>query len=179
MEIVTFLRKKGDTTKRVVDFPLKRDTVRNTIMEIVKDFDEKSDNNNGKPLEIVKDFACESIFHFFLIFHHFLHFFIFLYFLSFSFIFFFFVLCSKPDFWSLNFVTISLDNSHVKNQFLGPSWGRREEEVHPLGPLFLFSLLFSPVFCLFSCFLFSFFSFFVHFFIFYFVVFFIFFFHFF
>ena len=48
MNIVTFLRKNGDPAKRVVDFPLERDTFRNKIMEIVKDFDEKSYNNNGK-----------------------------------------------------------------------------------------------------------------------------------
>ena len=40
MKIVT-LRKNGETAKRVVDFPLERDTFRNKIMEIVKDFDEK------------------------------------------------------------------------------------------------------------------------------------------
>ena len=40
MKIVTFLRKNGETAKRVVDFPRERDTFRNKIMEIVKDFDE-------------------------------------------------------------------------------------------------------------------------------------------
>ena len=40
MKIVTFLRKNDYTPKRVVDFPLERDTFRNKIMEIVKDFDE-------------------------------------------------------------------------------------------------------------------------------------------
>ena len=49
MKIVTFRRKNGETAKRVVDFPLERDTFRNKIMEIVKDFDEKRYNNNGKP----------------------------------------------------------------------------------------------------------------------------------
>ena len=49
MKIVTFLRKKRDSPKRVVDFPRERDTFRNKIMEIVEDFDEKSYNNNGKP----------------------------------------------------------------------------------------------------------------------------------
>ena len=48
-KIVTFLLKNGDLTKRVVDFPLERDTFRNKIIEIVEDFDEKSYNNNGKP----------------------------------------------------------------------------------------------------------------------------------
>ena len=48
MKIVTFLRKNGDTPKRVVDFPRERDTFRNKIMETVEDFDEKSYNNNGK-----------------------------------------------------------------------------------------------------------------------------------
>ena len=89
MKIVTFLRKIGDTPKRVVDFPLKRDTFRNKIMEIVEDFDEKSYNNNGKPLEIVEDFASESIFFIFLSFSIiFLHFFVFVH----SFIFFIFSL---------------------------------------------------------------------------------------
>ena len=49
MKIVTFLRKNDYTPKRVVDFPLEKDTFRNKIMEIVEDFDEKSYNNNGKP----------------------------------------------------------------------------------------------------------------------------------
>ena len=49
MKIVTFLRKNDYSPKRVVDFPLERDTFRNKIMEIVEDFDEKSYNNNGKP----------------------------------------------------------------------------------------------------------------------------------
>ena len=54
----------------------------------------------------------------------------------------------------LNFVTISLDSSHVKNQFLGPS------RVVPLWALFsFFPPFFSPVFfCLFSSFLFFHFS---------------------
>ena len=37
MKIVTFPRKNGDPAKRVVDFPLERDTFRNKIMEIVED----------------------------------------------------------------------------------------------------------------------------------------------
>ena len=49
MKIVTFLRKNGETAKRVVDFPMERDTFQNEIMEIVEDFDETSYNNNGKP----------------------------------------------------------------------------------------------------------------------------------
>ena len=48
MNIVTFLRKNGETPKRVVDFHRERDTFLNEIMEIVKDFDEKSYKNNGK-----------------------------------------------------------------------------------------------------------------------------------
>ena len=48
MKIATFLLKNRETAKRVVDFPLERDTIRNKIMEIVEDFDEKSYNNNGK-----------------------------------------------------------------------------------------------------------------------------------
>ena len=42
MKIVTFLMKNADLPKRVVDFPLERDTFRNKIMKIVKDFDEKN-----------------------------------------------------------------------------------------------------------------------------------------
>ena len=49
MKIVTFLRKNGETPKRVVHFLLERDTFRNKIMEFVAHFDEKSYNNNGKP----------------------------------------------------------------------------------------------------------------------------------
>ena len=41
MKIATFLRKNDKTPKRVVDFPLERDTFRDKIMELVKDFDEK------------------------------------------------------------------------------------------------------------------------------------------
>ena len=41
MKIVTFLRKNDYPPKRVVDFPLERDTFRNKIKEIVEDFDEK------------------------------------------------------------------------------------------------------------------------------------------
>ena len=39
MKIVTFHQKKRDPAKRVDDFQMKRDTSRNTIMEIVEDFD--------------------------------------------------------------------------------------------------------------------------------------------
>ena len=49
MKIVTFIRKNGETAKRVVDFPRERDSFRNKIMEIVEDLVEKSYNNNGKP----------------------------------------------------------------------------------------------------------------------------------
>ena len=97
------------------------------------------------------------------IFLHFLSFFFFLFFffflsLKFSFIFcFFFFLSgahSKSDFFlDLNFVTISLDSSHEKNQFLGPSRVYTVPNTPLLRPLFLFFLLFfSPVFGLFSCF---------------------------
>ena len=41
MKIVTFLRKNGETPKRIVDFPRQRETFRNKIMEIVEVFDEK------------------------------------------------------------------------------------------------------------------------------------------
>ena len=183
MKIVTFLPKSGDSPKRVVDFPRERDTFRNTIMEIVEDFDKQSYNNNGKPWKsskilrlnrnffifhfsslffIFSFFHVSSFFHsfqFFAIFS-FLHFSFFIFpifsFLShFSLIFFHFLGCSKSVFFGLNFVTISLHSSHVKNQFLGPSSGGGT----PLGPLFLFFLLFSSRFLSFLLlFIFSFFS---------------------
>ena len=108
------------------------------------------------------------------IFFHFLSFsFIFFHFLPFSFIFCHFLLYSfflsgaqNLIFFGLNFDTISLDNSYVKNQFFGPISGGR-----PLGPLFFFFLLFCPVFCFFLAFYFFifrrksfFFSFFLYFF---------------
>ena len=111
----------------------------------------KLQQQQRQTLEIVEDFACEAKFHHFLSFSsffpffrffsfihvvhsfsffHFLHF----YFLSFSF--FVFVGCSKSDFFlGLNFVTISLDNSNVKNQFWGPS------RVLPLWARFSFFFL--------------------------------------
>ena len=66
MKIDTFLRKNGDSQKRVVDFLRERDTFRNKI------------------IEIVEDFACEAKFLHVFIVHHFssffrfFHFFIFL-----------------------------------------------------------------------------------------------------
>ena len=63
----------------------------------------------------------------------------FFHFLSFSIILFFLVGCSKSDFFGLNFVTISLDNSYVKNQFLGPSREviEKKKTVRPSFPFFL------------------------------------------
>ena len=106
------------------------------------------------------------LFYFFSIFHFFNNFsffhFSFFHFLSFSFIFFNLLSFSLSllgaqnlIFLGLNFVTLTRDSSHVKNQFLGPSW----VVGTPLGPLFLFfQLFFCPVdlFFLalyFSCFL--------------------------
>ena len=73
------------------------------------------------------------------------------------FIFFFFVGCSKCVFFGgLNFVAISLDSSHVKNQFLGPSReGGGGERGGRFGPSFPFLHLF----LFFPLFFFSFFSF--------------------
>ena len=96
MDIVTFLRKNGDPAKRVVDFPLERDTFRNKIMELVEDFDEKSYNNKGKPWKSSRILRVKPncfIFHFFIFcifsFFSFFHFFIFFIFLFFSFFLFF------------------------------------------------------------------------------------------
>ena len=110
MKIVTFLRKNGDTPKRVDDFHLERDTFRNKIMEIVEDFGEKSYNNNVKPWKYSRILRVNPIFSFFLSFHfsHLFHFsffsfsffqfFIFLHFLSFSFIFLIFLHFSSFSF---------------------------------------------------------------------------------
>ena len=91
----------------------------------------------------------------FMFFHVLLCSFIFFHFLSFS-------LLGAQNlifFWGLNFVTISLDSSYVKNQFLGPS--RVVVVGTPLGPLFLFFLFFSRFFLsFFLLFIFSFFLFF-------------------
>ena len=84
MKIVTFLRKNNYCPKRVVDFPLERDTFRNKIMEIVEDFDEKSYNNNGKSLKSSRILRVNPFFSFFFLFSsffyifRFFHFFIFL-----------------------------------------------------------------------------------------------------
>ncbi len=79
---------------------------------------------------------------------------IFSHFLSFSFIFFVFVGSQNLIFLGLNFVSISLDSSYVKNQFLGPS-----RVVVPLWTLSFFPTFFSSrFFCLFPCFLFFIFS---------------------
>ena len=94
-------------------------------------FRQKSYNNNGKHWKSSKILRVSpSLFFFiFLILHfstfffiffvfHFFHSFIFFNLLSFS-----FSLLGAQNliFWGLNFVTISRDNSHVKNQCLGPS----------------------------------------------------------
>ena len=72
MKIVTFLWKNGDNPKRVVDFPLERDTFRNKIIEIVEDFDEKSYNNNGKQWKSSRILRVKATFlHFSFFFHHF------------------------------------------------------------------------------------------------------------
>ena len=64
----------------------------------------------------------------------------------FFFLFLFFLSGAQNLFSSgLNFVTISPDSSHVKNQFLGPSRVRLKNPFEPSSPFFL--LFFSPVFC--------------------------------
>ena len=59
-------------------------------------------------------------------------------------------------FFGLNFVTISHDSSSVKNQFLHPS--RVVGVGTPLGPLFLFFVLFFSRFLFFLAFYFFIFS---------------------
>ena len=112
MKFVTFLRKNGETAKRVVDFPLERDTYRNKIIEIVEDFDEKSYNNNGKPLKSSRILCVNPNFFIFLSFFIiFLHFFIFFSFFSlFSFfhffIFFIFFIYCNFSFLSFSFIFV-------------------------------------------------------------------------
>ena len=85
--------------------------------------------------------------------------FMFFHFLSFSFIFFVFVGCSKSDFFlGLNFVTISLDSSFVKNQFLARLGRYPFRHSFPFFPtffsvFFLSSLAFYFSFCSFHHFL--------------------------
>ena len=98
MKIVTFLRKNDYPPKRVVDFPLERDTFRNKIMEIVEDFDEKSYNNNGKPWKSSRILRVNPIF--FIFFHFSFNFF---HFPSFSFMFFHVLSCSFMFFHFLSF----------------------------------------------------------------------------
>ena len=126
MKIVTFLQKKRDPAKRVVDFPRARDTFRNKIMELFEDFDEKSYNNNGKPwkssgiLRVNPFFSffflfssCFSIFSFFLFFHfcYFFHFSISLFFIfsffHFLYFFIFFVFPFFQFFIFLHFLSFS------------------------------------------------------------------------
>ena len=115
--------------RRVVDFPLDRDTFRNKSMEIVEDFDEKNYNNNGKwkssrLLRVKQNFFIFSLFiifrhfcvfspifsffHFFVI-SHFLLFYVYFhfrfssFFLLFSFMFFHGLSCSFIWFHELSF----------------------------------------------------------------------------
>ena len=67
MKIVTLLRKNGETPKRVVDFPVERDTCLNKIMKIVEDF----------ACEDLKSSKISPFFFIFLSFFHFCHFLIF------------------------------------------------------------------------------------------------------
>ena len=190
MKIVTVLRKNGDHPKRIVDFPLERDTFRNKIMEIVEDVDAKSYNNNGKPWKSLRILRVNPNFfifyHFFSIFSFFFHFsfsfiffhflsfsfiffhflsfsFIFLHFPSFSFIFFVFVGCSKSDFFwaSISFRFLFTIFFCKKSIF----WAHLGLPLW--GLLSFFSYFFSPVLSFLVLLIFHFFSFFVHFFIFY------------
>ena len=129
MKFVTFLRKKGETPKRVVDFPRERDTFRNKIIEIVKDFDEKSYKNNGKPWKSSRILCANPNFFIFFIFSFFFIFCILFHFsltfcpvLSF-FLFFSFVL----------FLFLFLFVGGSKSDFFGPQF-----RYTPLRPIFLF-----------------------------------------
>ena len=73
-----FSSEQRDPAKRVVDFPLERDTFRSKIMEIVKDFDEKSYNNNGKSWKSSRILRMNPFKKFSFFFHHFSSFFHFL-----------------------------------------------------------------------------------------------------
>ena len=76
MKIIIFVRKNGETVKRVIGFLLERDTFRNKIMDIVEDFDEKSYNNNGKPWKSARILSVNVFRHFFVFsMFHFYHFF--------------------------------------------------------------------------------------------------------
>ena len=101
MKIVTLLWKFADLPKRVVDFPLERDTFRNKIMEIVEDFDEKSYNNNGKPWKSLRILRLNPFFHFFI--HFIFSFFSIFHFSSCSFILYHFPSCSFIFFHVLSF----------------------------------------------------------------------------
>ena len=117
MKIVTFLRNNDYTPKRVVDFPLERDTFRNKIMEIVKDFDEKSYNNNGKPWKSSRILRVNLFFHFSFSFHLFSLFFrLFFHSLSFSFIFLSF------SFIFLHFLSFSFIFLFIFSHFLSLSF---------------------------------------------------------
>ena len=118
----------------------------------------------------IQFFSFFSFFHwfhffFFLKFSFFFHLFFIFFNFSFSFIFCHFLcICWVLKicfFWGLNFVTISLDSSDVKNQFLGTS----RVYFPPFGPSFPFFSYFFLFLSFFLLFIFSFFSFFVHFFI--------------
>ena len=140
MKIVTFLRINDYPPKRVVDFPLERDTFRNKIMEIVEDFDEKSYNNNGKSWKSSRILRLNPFFHSSFFFHHFSSFFrfffifsffsifsfffSFIHFLSFSIIFFYlFMFFHFPSFSFIFFHFLSFSLLGAQNLiFFGPQF---------------------------------------------------------
>ena len=109
MKIVTFLWEKRHPAKRVVDFPLERDTFRNKIMEIVDDFDKKKEsyNNNGKPWKSSRILRVKPNFlvfiSFFIIFLHVFSFFPFFFIFSFHFSFFSFFFQKNFHFFIFHF----------------------------------------------------------------------------
>ena len=171
MKIVTVLLKNGDPAKRVVNFPLERDTFRNKIMEIVEDFDKKSYNNNGKPWKSSRILRLNSFFYIFSFFPFSFFFFSslflllfffssFLHFSSFSFLCLLLVWVARNPFFlasiSSRFLVTFLAQ---KIMFLG-RFGR-----YLFGSSFLFFLLSNFFLFFFFFFYFLFFFFFFHFFI--------------
>ena len=152
MKIVTFLQKKGDHPKRVVDFLLEKDTFRNKIKEIVEDFacEAKFLHFFISSFFFIFLFSIFTFFRFFHFFHFFIFFIFLLFFFSFhhfssSFLFFFYFLgCSKSDLFFASIASRFLVTFLKKNIFLSRlGW-------YLFGPSFHFFFVFLFVFFSFS-----------------------------